>query len=148
MNYQGDISAYDLWSGLQISVATDPDREENLTATSGNRIVWQSTDLFGNDTIEMADLSQTPIAYTTLVNDGGQLGWPSIDGDYVAYTSNAGVDWDIYLVRISDGMIYTIDDRAGIQYSANVLGDKITYVDLQGDNTDVWVATFSFPGGK
>ncbi|MBU8871404.1 MAG: hypothetical protein KOO60_11120 [Gemmatimonadales bacterium] len=146
VDFQTDIYAYDLWSGLLISVATNPLLDERLPATSDNMIVWRSIDLGGNSTIELADLSQTPILYTTLVDNGGQLDSPSIDGDFVAYGSDVGGAVDVYLARISDGIIFKITDGLGDQYRADLYGDKITYVDLQNDITDVYVTTFAFPG--
>lgn len=142
--YQGDIIAYDLWSGVPIMVSCDGNRDEKSPATFGNYIVWESTDLSGQESIEMADMSDTAYpVFTTLTSGSAAVAYPSIDGDLVAYEGNEAGNFDIYLYRISDGQTFQVTTDAGDQYLNNVYGDKVAWVTAGAGSTDIFVGAFS-----
>jgi hypothetical protein len=153
-NSQGHIEGYDHVLGDPIIVTDDPNHYDDRPAISQNMAVWQSTAVDdGAMTIEVADLSRYPClpdcsnARFTAVDNGARVLDPSIDGDFIAYYSNLGGAWNIYLYRISDGASFQVTDSPYDQWLPSLLGDKIAYIQDNGRNRDIYVATFSFVPG-
>ncbi len=144
VDYQGDIVAYDLFTGLLIAVSSVADLDERQPATAADIVVWESTAMDGTMTIELADLSQTPPVRTTVASGSAAAYAPSIDGDLVAYESDPDGDLDIFLYRISDAETFQVTTDPAHQWLNNLHGDKVAYVDSRSGSLDVYVSTFAF----
>ena len=102
-----DIAAYDLTTGQRVEVATMP-ANELAPATFDGWIVWQqntggTTSLWARNLGASVPAFQFAAAVSpTVVRN------PSIDGDFIAYDSNASGNFDLYLYRLSDGSTHRI----------------------------------------
>ena len=141
------IMAFDHILGSTIPVTEDPNLDARQPSTSGSYVVWESTDLWGNMTIELADLSKHPDdpgARRTLVDNGAHVLAPSVDGDLVAFESDLAGNYDVYLARISDGRIFQVTTHPDDQWLSDVYGFQVAYVDERNATRDVYVSSFSF----
>jgi hypothetical protein len=77
--------------------------------------------------------------YRIIADDGSANSRPSMDGDLVAYESNALGNFDVYLYRISTAQTFAVTDIAGDQELNDVFGDMVAYVDASSGNEDIYV---------
>jgi hypothetical protein len=85
-----------------------------------------------------------PTTQHLVVFDGpGVAVEPSIDGDFISYDHDAGdgLDFDVYLFRISDQTTYRLP-KPGAQRLAGVHGNLVSYVDLTATSVEVYVTRF------
>ena len=143
VNRQYDIVAYDLRDGTLVTVADDPVEYERYPSTSGSWVVWETDDLEqpGRD-IMAANLDSGE--RITVISDGNLSFTPTIDGDIIAYESNAAGNFDIYLYRLSERDTFQVTDHPSNQRLNNVFGNQVAYMDSRNGNTDVFVSTFEF----
>ncbi len=137
--------AYDRLTGAWISVSADPALDERLPTTSGNWVAWQAEDASGSSTIRIANLAIKPVTSFAAVDDGSNVSRPCIDGDLVAFESDAAGNLDIYLYRISDGRIFQVTHDTADQFLVNLYGDQVAYVDERGTSLEVYASTFWLP---
>ena len=137
---QSDIEYYDLRIGDGgILAGTTADEREPSTYLS--KIVWRETSGSGTR-IMMADLDTLVVS---IIVDDGNVNWnPSIDGNIIAWESNAAGNFDIYLHRIAEGDTFQVTTDSFHQVLNNVFRDQVAYVDDRNGNDDVFVSTFSF----
>ena len=110
-------------------------------ATSGSWVVWQADDGAGGSDILALNLDTSDSR--VIADDGSANLFPTIDGDIVAWESNADGDFDIYLHRLSAGDTFQVTNHADDQFLNNVFGNQVAYVDNR-TTTDVFVTTFDF----
>lgn len=150
---QYNVRAYDLITGLTVDVAVNPTLHERFPSTSGSWIVWQAHDLVpaGSPQQRTVGLFNVDTGERRTIVDIVQTGnaptfFPSIDGDIVAWESDITGNWEVYLYRLSTGETFQVTDRPGDQRLNYVFQNKIVWVEVEEDpsNLDVFTATFSF----
>ncbi len=139
---QYDIYAFDLRSYVEpwwgrphdiIQVTSTPGTDEDEPATEGPRIVWQAQDIGAASTrIEACNMDTGK--FFTVVDNGAGNYRPSISGDLIAYdstfTGNPLTDnLDVWVFRISDRCHYQVTTDWFDQYSNDIFGNFIAYVD-------------------
>jgi hypothetical protein len=141
-----DIVAYDLRTGGYIWVA-DTALRERFPSTSGSWVTWEEQVDGSTSNIRAINLdSGEPAIF--VADDGGVNSAPTIDGDFIAYEAlvddgAGGLDFDIFLYKISTGQTYPLATGPGDQKLNNVFGDQIAYVDNgSGVNNDIAATTF------
>ena len=142
---QKDITAYDRLTGTYITVSADPGLDDRLPTTWGNWVAWQTEDSAGARAIRLANLAVKPVAPFVAVDDGFNVGRPSVDEGLVAFESDASGNLDVYVYRIADARIFRITYDGEEQFLNSLLGDVVGYVDLRGDSLDIYVSRFRLP---
>jgi beta propeller repeat protein len=139
---QYDIVAYDMRDGTLVTVADDPVEYERYPSTSGSWVVWEIDDLEkpGRD-ILAANLDTGE--RITVTSDEFLSFTPTIDGDIIAYESNAAGNFDIYLFRLSERDTFQVTDTPYNERLNNVFGNQVAYIDAAFGG-DVFVSTFEF----
>lgn len=137
----GDIAAYDLRTGIISTSAANLARQAN-PATSGSWVVWQADDADPGNRIEALNLDTNESR--VIVDNGFANVLPTIDGDIIAWESNASGNVDIYLYRLSAADTFQVTNHPADQFLNNVFGSQVAYVDIRTGTTDVFVTTFDF----
>ncbi|MEW6683478.1 MAG: PKD domain-containing protein [Nitrospirota bacterium] len=140
-----DVTAYDMRSGARVTIAADPGLQEAFPSTSGSWVTWQA--VVGNTgtptTIEAYNVDTGE--RRTLGHAGAANLSPTIDGDLIAFESNASGNFEIYLYRISTGETFQVTSHPADQRLNNVFGNHVAYVDSRDGNQDVYVSAFALP---
>jgi hypothetical protein len=139
----GEIVCYGLQWGVEQRVTWSEEVDDGHPATSDSLIIWKETAMDGSMSIELGDYSQDPETRTTVASSDLYLGAPSIDGDYVVYSSRETGDLDLYLYRYTDGQTVPLVSGPGDQYRSSILGNKVAYVDDSSGSADVYVVNFT-----
>jgi len=137
-----NIVVYDLrTNGQHIWVTTNPTLHERYPSTSGTWVTWEeqvSPTVWRICAVDV-DSGDVPI----VVTDNGR--YPTIDGDIIAYEALIddgvnGLNYDIFIYRISTGETFAITTEVGDQKLNNLFGNQVAYV----DSGDISVTTFWF----
>jgi beta propeller repeat protein len=136
-----DIVAYRISTGQTTTVAGDPALDEKTPATSGDWVVWQSTDASTNTTIQAKNVITGETR--TVVDDGSYVQNPSIDGDLITYESDLKGNFDVYVYRLSTGETFAVTNDAADQQLNNVYGNLVAWVDFT-NGQDISAASLSF----
>ncbi len=137
----GDIMAYDLGDGSYTTVAATA-AVETAPATSGSWVVWEAEN--GATAVDILALNLDTLESRTIVNDGSANLNPTIDGDIVAWESNAAGNFDIYLYRLSAGDTFQVTSHPDDQFLNNVFDNQVAYVDNRTGTFDIFVTAFEF----
>jgi alpha-tubulin suppressor-like RCC1 family protein/PKD repeat protein len=138
---QLDVAAYDMRSGTRLTIASDPGLNEVSPSTSGSWVTWQAG--VGPTTIEAYNVDTGE--RRTLGHAGAVNLSPTIDGDVIAFESNATGNFDIYIYRISTEETFPVTSQGADQHSNNVFGNQVAYIDLRDGGTNLFVSSFELP---
>ncbi len=128
----GDIWEYDLVNGSSSKAANGG----NNPSTSGSWAVWESAGIVQGLNL----LSGATVALGDAANVNAN---PSIDGNNIAWESNAAGNFDIYLHRIAEGDTFMVTTNLADQQLDSLHGGQVAYLDNR-NGLDIWVSTFSF----
>lgn len=138
---QKDVVAYDMRNGQLVTVASNPDRNEQYASTSGSWIVWEESAEEGMDIMaKNMDTGETLV----VIADGNFNRVPTIDGDLITYESDAAGNYDIYLYCLSSKETFQITDNLSDQRMNNVYGNMVAYMDNRNGEYDIFISTFKF----
>lgn len=135
-----DIVVWDL-AGSTATVVGTADNDVTPT-TSGAWVAWVA----GNSNrIESVNMDDPTLSLAPVVNDGSLNLRPSMNGDLIAWESNAAGNFDIWVYRISTGEApFQVTTDLFDQQLTDVFGNLVAYVDARDFNKDVWVSTLEF----
>jgi hypothetical protein len=141
-----DIVAYDLTTDTIVDVASDA-ANELAPATYGDWIAWQrnpggATSLWARN----AGTSEPAFQFAAATSPSIARN-PSIDGDVIAYETNAGGNFDVYLYRLSDGSTHQLTSAPQDEILNNVFDQLVVFVDVAATapfDQDVMLAQFAF----
>jgi len=142
-----DVVAYDLRNDTYVWVADTAVREQ-YPSTSGTWVTWEECVTGTESRIVAVDVDGTD-APTVVIDDGGLNRYPTIDGDIIAYEALVddavnGLNYDIFVYRISTAETFAVATGPGDQMLNNVFGDQVAYVDTGSGSYDISVTTFCF----
>jgi Tol biopolymer transport system component len=162
---RGDLGDYEIFV-----MATDGSRLANLTncwaddvapvwSPDGRHIAFVSlrdtlTGKWGMGTSSIYIIDFDPVAGVSrgearrLTDDGGSDGWPtwSPDGQRIAFHSDRGGDWDIWVINVDGTGLTNLTRQPGDDQYADWSpdGKKIAFTSSRSGNQDIWV--MSVPG--
>ena len=133
----GDIYAYDLSSGTEVPVCTDPADAMN-PRVSGDIVVWQdyrndtgdhsNPDIFGYDLKDMQE-------FKVVTEDGVQRD-PDIDGTRVVWSDGrADATGDIRMIDLAGGGESVVCSASGGQRQPSISGDWVAWTDTRNSPT-------------
>jgi CSLREA domain-containing protein len=128
----GDIWAYDLRNPGSSKAANGG---SNPT-TSGSWVVWESAGIIQGANLDTGATVALGSALDINAN-------PSIDGNNIAWESNAAGNFDIYLHRLAEGDSFQVTTNPADQQLDSLHGNQVAYLDNRS-GLDIYVSTFSF----
>ncbi|MEM6732254.1 MAG: hypothetical protein AAF658_11910 [Myxococcota bacterium] len=139
-----DVFAYDLGTGGEVPLPSDPSASDFVPRTFGPWVTWQVSDLFGSRKIVAYNVESQE--FRTIIDDGSAVFSPAIDGDLIAYEARApgAADVDVYAYRISDAGTYAVTNAPGNQFLTDVFDERVSFLDDRNGTTDVYYANLSF----
>lgn len=143
-----DIVGYDRDTGDRLRVARSTANEQDAT-TSGNWIAWQQVDASGATSLWAIEQGRPnspgqPVRIAT-ATPPAVVRNPVMDGDLVAYESDADGDFDVYVYRLSDRSTHRVTNADGTEIVNDLSGALLTFVDEEASGEhDAWVAHLMF----
>jgi hypothetical protein len=142
-----DVLAYDLATGMTLTVAGDSAKNETSPATSGEWLVWQEQEA-STMSIWARNMASSdgPIVLAVAVAPVAVRN-PSIDGDLIAYESNTSGNYDVHLYRLSDGTTYQVTDGPTDEILNDLFNDLVVFVDVAATapfDLDIQLAYLTF----
>jgi beta propeller repeat protein len=139
---QYDIAAFDLVSGMTLTVTSTAGTSEMEPSTSGAWITWSAWDAGSTTRIEAVNMDT---GEKRIVADNGAGNFrPSISGDVIAYESDINGNYDIFIYHISTGETFQVTTNTANQYLNDVFGNLVAYTDIRNGNQDIYVSQFTF----
>ncbi len=145
-----DIGLHDFTTGTRMQLTDSPNIDERHPATSGDWIVWESQD-HGALSKRIEAINLATVDYRIIADDGSRASRPSIDGDFIAFESDIGGDFDVFLYRISTGETIQVLDGAGDQYLNDVWQSRadsgvvfVAYATSMSGSEDIFVSRIDF----
>jgi len=136
-NGNWDIYQYDLGTGTETPVCTDPVDQSNHPAIWGNHIVWVKN---GTD-INLYDISTKTrrSICTELANRYN----PAIWEDRIVWQDDRNGNLDIYMYDISTGIEMQVTDGPSNHFGPSIWGDRITWMDERSENVEIYLYNIS-----
>ncbi|MFC1609335.1 hypothetical protein ACFL6C_00115 [Myxococcota bacterium] len=142
--HQFDIAAYNLRDGTTYAVTDSVGTNDRFPATSGSWVVWQAANVAEMLVSRIEAINLDTGEHIVVVDDGAGNRNPSIDGDLIAWESDATGNLEIYVYRISTGETFQVTNDPNDQYLNDVHGDLVAYVDQRLGSEDVFVSSLEF----
>ena len=141
-----DIEVFDFEIGARYAITATAMTDERYPSTAGDWIVWEARDARSTMGRIEAYNGRTGEMRVIAENDFTNR-LPSIDGNLIAWESNASGNFDVYVHRLDTSETFQVTDDPGDQYLNDLFGDKIAYVDRRWGDEDIFLSklTFSFP---
>lgn len=146
-----NVVAYDLWTGATVPVAAQPDRDERNAATFGNYVVWEEHFSDFTSAIWARNVTAAGTPFVIAHRTSAIVQGPSFSGDFIAYESNIGGNFEVYLYRLLDGETFQLTNTPHDEILNHLSGNLIAFVELRTGSTgsivgdlDISVAQIAF----
>lgn len=136
-NGNWDIYQYDLGTGTETSVCTDPVDQSNHPAIWGNHIIWVKN---GTD-INLYDISTG--TKSSICTEPAYRWSPGIYEDRIVWQDGRNGIGDIYLYNIGTGTETQVTTNTANQLSPAIWGDHIVWQDTRNDDGDIYLYDLS-----